>query len=80
MAYRVSILLVDAAGFIRLRSAELKRFGLFTRFGDQTFFATVGEAEVATDAFRRGASGYLPKNAVASELITAVREVLRGKS
>jgi hypothetical protein len=23
---------------------KLKRFGLFTRFGEQTFFATVGEA------------------------------------
>jgi DNA-binding NarL/FixJ family response regulator len=35
--------------------------------------------EVAAEAFRRGASGYLPKNAAASELITAVREVLKGK-
>jgi DNA-binding NarL/FixJ family response regulator len=38
------------------------------------------DPEVAADAFRRGASGYLPKNAAASELITAVREVLKGKS
>jgi len=37
-------------------------------------------AEVAAEAFRRGAAGYLPKSAAASELITAVREVLRGKS
>lgn len=37
-------------------------------------------AEVAAEAFRRGASAYLPKHAAASELITAVREVLRGKS
>ena len=36
--------------------------------------------EVAAEAFRRGASGYLPKSAAASELITAVREVLTGKS
>lgn len=36
--------------------------------------------EVAAEAFRRGASGYLPKNAAASELITAVREVLKGGS
>jgi len=36
--------------------------------------------EVAADAFRRGASGYLPKSAAASELSTAVREVLKGKS
>lgn len=37
-------------------------------------------AEVAAEAFRRGASGYLPKNAAAAELITAVRDVLREKS
>ncbi len=35
--------------------------------------------EVAAEAFRRGASGYLPKSAAASELIAAVREVLKGK-
>jgi DNA-binding NarL/FixJ family response regulator len=34
--------------------------------------------EVAAEAFRRGASGYLPKSAAAQELITAVREVLKG--
>jgi DNA-binding NarL/FixJ family response regulator len=38
------------------------------------------DPEVAAEAFRRGASGYLPKSAAAVELITAVREVLRGKS
>ncbi len=37
-------------------------------------------AEVAAEAFRRGASGYLPKSAPASELVTAVREVSRGRS
>jgi DNA-binding NarL/FixJ family response regulator len=36
--------------------------------------------EVAAEAFRRGASGYLPKNTAAKELITAIREVLKGKS
>jgi len=36
--------------------------------------------EVAAEAFRRGASGYLPKSAAASELIIAVREVLNGRS
>ncbi len=37
-------------------------------------------AEMAAEAFRRGASAYLPKHAAASELVTAVRTVLRGKS
>jgi len=36
--------------------------------------------EVAAEAFRRGASAYLPKSTAAKELITAIREVRRGKS
>lgn len=38
------------------------------------------DADLAAEAFRRGASGYLLKTCAASELITAVREVLRGKT
>jgi DNA-binding NarL/FixJ family response regulator len=38
------------------------------------------DPEVAAEAFRRGASGYLLKTCESSELILAVREVLRGKS
>ena len=36
--------------------------------------------EIAAEAFRRGASAYLPKSTVANELVTAIREVRRGKS
>ena len=35
--------------------------------------------ELVAEAFRRGASGYVPKNAAATELIVAVRDILRGK-
>ena len=38
------------------------------------------DADVAAEAFRRGASGYLLKTSAAAEMVTAVREVLRGKS
>ena len=38
------------------------------------------DADLAAEAFRRGASGYLVKTCAASELAIAVREVLRGKS
>src|SRR5215467_8239808 len=38
------------------------------------------DIELAAEAFRRGASGYLLKTCAASELVTAVREVLCGKS
>jgi DNA-binding NarL/FixJ family response regulator len=38
------------------------------------------DAEVAAEAFRRGAHGYLLKTCAAGELVLGVREVLRGKS
>lgn len=38
------------------------------------------DADLAAEAFRRGASGFLLKTCAASELTIAVREVLRGKS
>jgi DNA-binding NarL/FixJ family response regulator len=38
------------------------------------------DADVAAEAFRCGASGYLLKTCAASEMVTAMREVLRGKS
>jgi len=38
------------------------------------------DVEVAAEAFRRGAHGYLLKTCAASELVLAVRDVLRGKS
>ena len=37
-------------------------------------------ADVAAEAFRRGASGYVVKQSSAEELITAVRRVVRGQS
>jgi len=38
------------------------------------------EPEVAAEAFRSGASGYLLKRSAGSELATAVREVMQGRS
>ena len=37
------------------------------------------DPEVAAEAFRRGASGYLLKTCAAHEMVIAVRDVLRGK-
>lgn len=42
------------------------------------FLTMHADADLAAEAFRRGASAYLPKTCSASELKTAVREVLRG--
>ena len=44
------------------------------------FLTMSHDADLAAEAFRRGASGYLLKTCAASELAIAVREVLRGKS
>jgi DNA-binding NarL/FixJ family response regulator len=44
------------------------------------FLTMSSDIEIAAEAFRRGASGYLVKTCAASELVTAVREVLGGKS
>jgi DNA-binding NarL/FixJ family response regulator len=38
------------------------------------------DPELAAEAFHRGASGYLLKTCAASELVLAVRDVLRGKT
>jgi DNA-binding NarL/FixJ family response regulator len=44
-------------------------------------FLTMNEdADLAVEAFRAGASGYLLKRSAASELATAIREVMQGRS
>jgi DNA-binding NarL/FixJ family response regulator len=44
-------------------------------------FLTMNEdADIAAEAFRSGASGYLLKRSAASELATAIREVAQGRS
>lgn len=49
--------------------------------GVKVIFLTMnGDTDLAAEAFRRGASGYLLKTCAASEMLIAVREVLRGKT
>lgn len=44
-------------------------------------FLTMNEdADLAAEAFRAGASGYLLKRSAVSELMTAIREVMQGRS
>src|SRR5215471_3972252 len=44
-------------------------------------FLTMNQApEIAADAFRRGASGYVLKQSAAEELVSAIRTVMRGES
>jgi len=44
------------------------------------FLTMNSDLEVAAEAFRRGGSGYLLKSCAPSEVVTAVRDVLRGKT
>ncbi len=47
----------------------------------KVLFLTVSEdADLAAEAFRAGASGYLLKNSAASELLRAIEEVSQGRS
>jgi DNA-binding NarL/FixJ family response regulator len=47
----------------------------------KVIFLTMSEdPDVATEAFRVGAAAFLLKNSAASELLTAIREVSRGRS
>jgi DNA-binding NarL/FixJ family response regulator len=44
------------------------------------FLTMNDEAELVTEAFRVGASGYVLKQSAPSELMTAIREVMQGRS
>jgi len=44
------------------------------------FVTMNNDEDLIAEAFRRGASGYLPKTATATELLQAIREVLNGRS
>jgi DNA-binding NarL/FixJ family response regulator len=60
---------LDAARQLRRLMPEVK-----------VIFLTVSEdADLAAEAFRAGASGYLLKNSAASELVEAIREVSQGR-
>ena len=61
---------LDAARQIKRKLHEVK-----------IVFVTMNEdSDIAAEAFRSGASGYLLKRSAASELSTAIREVVQGRS
>jgi DNA-binding NarL/FixJ family response regulator len=85
--------LVEAAGQLRpdvvvldismplLNGLEAGRQIKQARRSVKLVFLTMNEeADVAAEAFRAGASGYLLKRSAASELATAIREVMQGRS
>jgi DNA-binding NarL/FixJ family response regulator len=54
----------------------LRAEGIDTRF---VFLTMHADPEIAAEAVRAGASGYLLKHSAGDELITAIREVLQGR-
>jgi DNA-binding NarL/FixJ family response regulator len=61
---------LDAAGRLREQSPEIK----------VVYLTQNRDPNVAAEAFRRKAAGYLLKNSAASELSVAIREALHGRS
>ena len=60
---------IDAANQLR-NIVPLSKLIFVTRHADRDY---------VTEAFRAGASGYVLKNGAASELVTAIREVMKGR-
>src|SRR5262249_50156339 len=56
---------------------RLKRAGVPAKI---IFLTMHGEAQLAAEAFRAGASGYLLKSSAGEELITAIHEVGKGRA
>lgn len=56
---------------------QLKRDGACAKI---IFLTMHGEAQLAAEAFRAGASGYLLKSSAGEELITAIHEVVKGRA
>ena len=56
---------------------QLKRLDPSTRL---VYMTMNTDPEVAAEAFRRGAAGYVLKNSAAEELVSAIRCVLKGES
>jgi DNA-binding NarL/FixJ family response regulator len=56
---------------------QLKRDGVTAKI---VFLTMHAEAQLAAEAFRAGASGYLLKSSAGEELITAIHEVVKGRA
>lgn len=55
---------------------QLKKAGVTSKV---IFLTMHPDADYATEAFRAGASGYVLKNSAGSELLTAIREAVKGR-
>jgi DNA-binding NarL/FixJ family response regulator len=73
------IIVLDA-GIPLLNGLDVgKRIKKLVRAVRIVYLSVNSDPAIATEAFRVGASGYLLKASIETELVTAVREVLKGK-
>src|SRR5499427_2825324 len=77
---RPDVIVVDVAMFILNDLDTAERVKQILPSVKVIFLTMNPDPEIAAEAFRRGASGYLLKTCACSELIIGLRQVLRGQS
>jgi DNA-binding NarL/FixJ family response regulator len=72
------VILIDIAMPVLNGMDAARQLRKIVPFSKLIFLTMHDDPDYVTEAFRTGASGYLLKRAAASELMTAIREVMRG--
>jgi DNA-binding NarL/FixJ family response regulator len=76
---RPDVIVADIAMPVTSGLEALRRLKAAKNDAKVIFLTMHADAELATEAFRAGASGYVLKHSAGEELITAIREVLQGR-
>jgi DNA-binding NarL/FixJ family response regulator len=76
---RPDVIIADVAMPVLGGLEALRRLKALKSDAKVIFLTMHAEAQLATEAFRAGASGYVLKHSAGEELITAIREVLQGR-
>src|SRR5258708_27111004 len=74
---RPDVIIADIAMPVLSGLQALRRLKAAKNGAKVIFLTMHADAELATEAFRAGASGYVLKHSAGEELITAIREVLQ---
>jgi DNA-binding NarL/FixJ family response regulator len=76
---RPDVIIADVAMPVLGGLEALRRLKALKSDAKVIFLTMHADAQLATEAFRAGASGYVLKHSAGEELITAIREVLQGR-
>jgi DNA-binding NarL/FixJ family response regulator len=76
---RPDVIVADVAMPVLSGLEALRRLKAAKSDAKVIFLTMHADAQLATEAFRAGASGYVLKHSAGEELITAIREVLQGR-